>query len=286
MNALVEINLLRKAAKTAGIMGYNKMKLAELRTLGLTIEEPTKVKEDDPFDDIDPEVEGDHLADTSEEGRTAQVTATREAWLLAAVDLMRGMLKQAGGTIPPKVYASVGFPSSNVRNTRGQCFHGNERDPQIFVSPLEDDTEEVLAILVHEAIHACPESEVGHGKAFGAIARPIGLEGKLTATVASDTLKVTLKEIADELGPYPHVKLNLAGVKKQTTRLLKVWCPKCQSVPIRLTKKNADALPYCGSGCTETVYIDIDEIEGTQIDVQMPVRMVFADGEPEEGDTE
>lgn len=268
MNALVEINLLRKAAKAAGIKGYNTMKLVDLRELGLSIEEPKKTPVEDPFDDIDPEVEGDHLTDTTDEGKVAQVTATREAWLLAAVDLMRPMLAQAGGNVPTKVYASVGFPSSNVRNTRGQCFHGNERDPQIFVSPLEDDTLEVLAILVHEAVHACPESEAGHGKAFGAIARPLGLEGKLTATTASESLKVTLKEIADELGPYPHVKLNLAGVKKQTTRLLKVWCPDCQSMPIRLTKKYADSLPFCGGGCTD--------------DDGMPTRMVFADGGEDE----
>jgi hypothetical protein len=224
MNALVEINLLRKAAKAAGIAGYNKMKLIELRELGLSIEEPTKVREEDPFDDIDPETEGDHLADTTLKGQAQAITATREAWLLAAVELLRPMFAQVGAVVPD-MRISVGFPSTSVRKRIGECWHSPEGQiPQIFVSPVLDNIIDVLAVVIHEAIHACLGEGFGHGKEFRALATSVGLEGKMTATTPSETLVGQLKEIIDELGDYPHVKLTLGTAKKQTTRMLKVQC--------------------------------------------------------------
>lgn len=225
MNALTELNGLRKLAKAAGIVGYNKMKLIELRELGLgEVTEPVKTKTDDPFDDIDESVEGDHLTDRSVGGQAASIRITREAWLQAAIDALRPMFAQVGAVVPD-VHASVGFPSTNVRKRIGECWHGAEGElHQIFVSPVLDDIITVLGVLVHELVHAALPQGTGHGKAFGTVARALGLEGKMTATTVGDTLKDQLKELVAELGDYPHVKLTLGGTKKQTTRMLKVEC--------------------------------------------------------------
>src|SRR4051812_42502289 len=92
-------------------------------------------------------------------------------------------------------------------------------------------------------VHAAVGVEQGHGPAFGRVARAIGLEGKLTATVPGDEFKASVTPILDEVGPFPHAPLDWAGSrsgpKKQTARLLKVECQECGLV-VRRTKKWID----------------------------------------------
>jgi hypothetical protein len=65
----------------------------------------------------------------------------------------------------------------------------------------------VLDTLTHELVHAVDNCEHRHGKEFKAIAKDIGLEGKMREASAGKALKVRLTEIAMKIGNYPHAKL-------------------------------------------------------------------------------
>jgi hypothetical protein len=63
---------------------------------------------------------------------------------------------------------------------------------------------QVAAIVAHELVHAAVGVEQGHGPAFGKVARAIGLEGKLTATVPGERFVASVELILAEVGPFPH----------------------------------------------------------------------------------
>jgi len=171
---------------------------------------------------------------------TSQRHPTREAWLLAAVEALRPLFEEHGATIPP-LRVSVGWPpkggTGSGQYTAGICHHSvgtKDGQPQIYISPRHDDAVDVLAILVHELVHAEGDGNqrAGHGKAFSSLAKPLGLEGKMTATKAGSALLAKLALIAGELGPYNHAALMVqqkdpkdVGTPK-TSRMRKVWCPE------------------------------------------------------------
>ena len=82
----------------------------------------------------------------------------REQWLQDAVEHLAPVFKQRTGLGLPDVHESVGWPStrglSAKRRTVGQCWPTQEHGAQIFISPLLDDAFDVLAVLVHELVHA------------------------------------------------------------------------------------------------------------------------------------
>jgi hypothetical protein len=141
---------------------------------------------------------------------------------------------------------------------------------QISVTPLLGDPAEVLAVLVHEIIHATVGCEAGHGPQFKRVAVEMGLGGKMTATVPTDDGQLWLESLASWLGPFPHAALDPWGntpdpkagprdpkapktpwspdtPRKQPARLLKIECPACGCVA-RITRKWLDkvAAPFCG----------------------------------------
>ena len=161
---------------------------------------------------------------------------TREAWLLAFTQAARSMFAEVGAPLPDKVRVSVGFPSKGVRSkTIGECWAADASTDgvcEIFIRPsLQSDSARVADVLTHELVHAALGHEEGHGKAFGRVARALGLEGKMTATVAGERWAAWAGPILDALGPLPGANLGelaLAGGKKtQTTRYLKVGCTCC-----------------------------------------------------------
>jgi hypothetical protein len=165
----------------------------------------------------------------------------REEWLTEAVEKLRPLVKQAGGTVPPTVRVSVGWADRAAKKTLGQCFASHtskDKSVSVFISPIMDDAIAVLATLTHELIHAADDCKSQHSGEFGVMARAIGLEGKLTATYAGEALKEALGEIAEEIGPYPHMALTLSGkdAKKQTTRMIKLQCADCEYTA-RTTRK-------------------------------------------------
>jgi hypothetical protein len=185
-----------------------------------------------------------------------QHNITREQWLHAAVQELRPDFEHATLMLPASVRVSVGFPSRHAlaRNRRaiGQCWDATATEDQIaqiYISPLLDDSVEVLAVLVHELVHASVGCECGHRGAFVKGMRGIGLEGKPTATHAGEKLATRLRALATALGPFPHARLHPGTAsRKQTTRLLKVSCDGCGYI-CRVTRRTIDGLgtPICPS---------------------------------------
>lgn len=181
----------------------------------------------------------------------------REVWLNQATEKLWPIIaSNAGGKMPP-CKVSVGFPlrrKGKGSHAIGQCWCRSVSKGdifEIFVCPSQDNPTTVLAILLHEMIHATVGLQEGHKGAFKRVAKASGLIGKMTATAPGDVLTATLRNIAKKLGPYPHKELNPmvgTGPKKDGTRLLKVVCPDCEYT-VRTTQKWIDVgLPTCTCG--------------------------------------
>lgn len=178
--------------------------------------------------------------------------ATREAWLQAGAELMAPWFEEAGANKVPPIRVSCAWAKRAARGTVGWCWHRDvsaDGVNEIQISPEKDDPVKVLGILLHEMIHASDNGESGHKGYFRRTAQALGLEGKMTATVEGDELRVKLQAIADELGPYPHAALTpTARVGKQGTRMLKLICPE-DGYTLRTTRKWIDlGFPSCPCG--------------------------------------
>jgi len=172
---------------------------------------------------------------------------TREEWLLAALTLMRPLFENKGYKVP-EVRVSCGWPSTGglkaKSRTLGQAWcktASSDKVGQIFISPYLEKTVDaygVLPVLVHEQVHQVVGVKEGHNKVFGKCARAVGLEGKLTSTVAGKELTELCKVWDEKLGPYPHSKLdaNKRPTKKQSTRLIKCQCTESEYC-VRITRK-------------------------------------------------
>jgi len=181
---------------------------------------------------------------------------TREDWLLELTRKLRSYFENAGHPLPEKIRASCGFPSKGALATKvkriGECWScesSGDKHFETFISPLLDDAKEVAATQVHELCHAAVGTDCGHKKPFRRVMKAVGLEGKPTQTVAGPELMIHLQKLIDEIGPYPHAKLTkIGGPKKQTTRMLKIECPKC-GYTCRTTKKWLEVgVPTCPCG--------------------------------------
>lgn len=184
----------------------------------------------------------------------------REQWLLEAVEQFRPWFEEQEAPLP-KIQVSIGVQPRT--NTLAMCYgdtrhkaHDEDYTANIFVTPAVDPEEStrLLDILLHEMVHAANffVGDGGHGKEFSAIAKPLGLTGRMTATVASDELKERLAPVAEVLGPFPHKVMNLAerglgpsGKKKQTTRMRKACCESCNYTVRVSTKWIEVAVPTC-----------------------------------------
>jgi hypothetical protein len=187
------------------------------------------------------------------EGSSPALCATREKWLRAAVERLRPDFAALGSPVPPAVQVSVGFPSVGALARRkrriGECWPAAaSRDGlhHLFLSPLLGDPAEVLATLVHELVHAAVGTPAGHGPQFRRLALALGLEGRMTATVAGVALALRLAALAGDLGAFPHAGL-LANPerRKQGTRLLKILCPACGYTARTTAKWVEVGLPVC-----------------------------------------
>lgn len=193
----------------------------------------------------------------------------REEWLNTITDkYIRPHFAQVGYTVPANVRMSCSLTSH--KKAIGQCWDSSvsqDSTYEIFVSPKIADSVRVVDILIHELAHAVVGIKNGHNKTFGKCARAVGLDGKLTATHASATLKQTITQWVSDLGQYPHAVLDgdNTGAKKQTTRLLKCVCGDC-GYTVRLARKWVEvALPKCPNPeCDhegEPLDLEITEIE-------------------------
>jgi hypothetical protein len=70
---------------------------------------------------------------------------------------------------------------------------------------------------------------------------PLSLEGKPTATTEGEKFKAEYQPLLEDLGAYPHAKLNAGTNRKvQGTRMLKACCPDC-GYTVRLSAKWASS---------------------------------------------
>jgi hypothetical protein len=184
-------------------------------------------------------------------------TMSRETWLTKMTDLLRPDFIEAGVTLPEKIRSSCGFPSKSALADKTRrigeawsCENSEDQSFETFITPLIGDAVEASAVLVHELIHCAVGLECGHKGLFKTVAKRIGLEGKMTATVAGAELKVRLEALVAKIGSYPHAKLVASNrPKKQGTRMLLVRCPKCGCI-CRMTRKWVDGAgcPICACG--------------------------------------
>lgn len=179
---------------------------------------------------------------------------TREAWLEAvADDIITNVLAPAGyathaetgSPLSENIRISTGWPSTRGTAAKGRALGqtfstkvSTDGTAEIFISPYVDDPMEVAATLTHELIHASVGVDKGHTGPFKAAARLVGLTGPMTATEAGERLASILADIVANAGFFPHAKLDVTNIRKQTTRNFKVECvnPEC---PYLLNKGKA-----------------------------------------------
>ena len=182
--------------------------------------------------------------------------ATREEWLNRAKDgMIETLFKQAGveDTAQQTKIRVTCAPTSYRADSKvlGWCFgEGSSKDKthEIIISSKVDDASRAMDILAHEITHAVVGLEAGHGLEFRALATKIGLEGKMTATVAGEEFKKVASKIIEKIGEYPHAEFTI-GKKKQTTRMVKLTCEDCGFIA-RASRSALDRAgnPTCGCG--------------------------------------
>lgn len=159
----------------------------------------------------------------------------REEWLSMLVDLLRPYFPQEL-QIPEKVAVSCGWPSTRALSSSnrriGECWWSSAAKDgihQIFISPWLGEGIAAAETLVHELVHAALPDGEGHRGNFPKMAKLVGLIGKPTSTSAGPALREKLEELIEQIGPYPNPGLSAldkhTGPKKQTTRMLKAFCP-------------------------------------------------------------
>lgn len=167
-------------------------------------------------------------------------THNREQWLNAITEQFRPVFESQGYPLPP-VQVTCGFPSTGGTRQRHKRVIGEIHDRsrsagdryEIFISPVNANSVDVAAVLVHELVHAAVGIPEGHGPIFRAVALAVGLQGggarnnQFTATVASPHFESIIRDLVEVEGEYPHAELNVDESKKQTTRLIKLVCPTC-----------------------------------------------------------
>jgi hypothetical protein len=191
---------------------------------------------------------------------------TREEWLRALLVELRPTFVGLGKPVPEKIRVACGWPISGgrpggKRTTIGQCFYAEnsaDETTEVFVSPILDDPLVVAATLAHETAHAALGAGFGHGPQFASLARAVGLAGKPTSTVAGPEFEEWAAPVLASLGPYPHSKMDPArGRTKQSTRLVKVFCPECEAREepyiVRMSRGAIErGFPVCPCGCEMT----------------------------------
>ena len=153
----------------------------------------------------------------------------REQWLQEAVRHLSAIFKERGYDLP-EVRVSCGFAHSTSRRVIGQCWSTKSSEAginEIFISPKLADPVEVLDTLTHELVHAVDNCEHRHGKEFKAIAKDIGLEGKMREASAGKALKARLTEIAIKIGNYPHAKLAVPSPSPTFRSRPRAVCERC-----------------------------------------------------------
>ena len=176
---------------------------------------------------------------------------TREDWLIELATRLEVLLKEHGATLP-KYRVTCGFPSSgglSAKNrTIGQCWSPEasaDNTTEIIIGITQDEPMRVAGVLAHEMVHAAVGVAAGHRGPFRKLALDIGLEGPMTATTEGEAFKQAVQPMLDEIGNYPHAKLDATKRRKQGTRMIKASCTACGYTVRSTAKWIAIATPTC-----------------------------------------
>ena len=195
----------------------------------------------------------------------------REQWLnLMADKYIRPMFASKGYTIPTNVRLSCSLASSGIHTKRhqkkftlGECYSptmSGDNTIEIMIVPTLADSARVIDVLIHELCHATVGNAEGHNKVFGACARAVGLEGKLTSTKAGEWLSAMIAEWIKAEGEYPHATLS-TRYKKQSTRMHKCDCACGYTMRIS-SKWLKIATPRCPLGHGDMTHDFLPEDDG------------------------
>jgi hypothetical protein len=185
--------------------------------------------------------------------KKTNIHTTREAWLLAGWNDIRPHFQSLGYEPPDNIRLALSFTSGGKRGIEGECWHpqySGDNTYEIIIKADHDDPVEILGILIHQMIHTLLSPEAKHGREFRDIALRVGMEGRMSHAMPGALLRDRLAAIAEQLGPLPHAKLDLAsgaiGAKKSGVRMLKAECPAACGYTIRILPKWAKiGLPFC-----------------------------------------
>jgi hypothetical protein len=185
---------------------------------------------------------------------------SREHWLNVAADIMISeLITPVVEITPPLIRYSLTAPKSTGNKKGailGECWNrvaSSDGYNEIFITANMDDSLEILAVLLHEQLHAFDNNQSGHGAPFQKLCRLTGLIGgnngrsknSYTCTVASEPLKIALQAIIDRIGNIPHAAMNtaLSGKPKQKNRQLLVKCNTCE-FKFRASQKIIDSIMH------------------------------------------
>jgi hypothetical protein len=197
----------------------------------------------------------------------------RESWLAAAAVMLQHEIfpvaaVDAVSWEQRKYRVACGFPIGYRGSRTGKVTLGQAFDPsisadgtfEVFINPILDKPVDVIAVLAHELAHVWAGIQCGHRGEFARVCRAIGLVGPMTATVPSAELRGKLERIVDQLGSYPHAKVDPNARKKQGTRLLKLQCGSCNWTA-RVSALQAHRL-HAASACPVCSSINSLNVEG------------------------
>lgn len=145
-------------------------------------------------------------------GATTLAVWDRDLWLVRAVHRLRPVLGATGLPLAERVTVTAGITQlldGESRHPLGECWPSWSRSeglPHIVISRSLSDGLKVLAVLVHELIHASDDCRSGHGAWFRAWARAVGLEGPFPSTHAGPQLQRQLQPLVRGLGRYPEAR--------------------------------------------------------------------------------
>lgn len=194
----------------------------------------------------------------------------RETWLNAAAAIMQDEIIAPNITITaPLMRYSMTTPTTATKGGRvlGECWNrvaSGDGANEIFITANlgESDSVTILAVTLHEQMHAYDNNEHKHGPEFAALCRAVGLKGGPTkrcnesfeATQPTEQLEILLADIVDTLGPIPHAAMNIekSGKPKQVNRNLKLECGACEVYNVKASTKVIMSIepdngcPVCG----------------------------------------
>lgn len=156
---------------------------------------------------------------------------TREDWLRQGMEMLydRAFKPAALTWDITTVRVTCSWPGGgSARKRIGECWsrnHSADKLSEIFISPRIATGVEALDVLAHEMVHSWDDCKNGHKGPFASACKAVGLtKGKPTHASAEGELLVIIKGICEDLGPYPHSRIDLSGRKKKATYLLKCVC--------------------------------------------------------------